>query len=192
MLFFFENTRYDGLTRAQDGYSRTRSLRNKTKARLCPAATTTSSAGPATNHRARASGSRQTRRSPQHIIVAGPHHSSTNRTAASRPNKLVNKSSAAGTHRIRITFISIQQSTAAVASRLLPVQRPTPNSSEAAVPACLSSSRPAHHFHRTTGSPNQATKRDRYPKRNTNAFIRRTVPGSFTPKPGESNQTERR
>jgi len=66
--FFFENTRYDGLTRAQDGYSRTRSLRNKTKARLCPAATTTSNAGPATNHRARASGSRQTRRSPQHII----------------------------------------------------------------------------------------------------------------------------
>jgi hypothetical protein len=68
-----------------------------------------------------------------------------------------------GTHRIRITFTSIQPSTAAAAaaSPLLPVPRPTPNSSEAAV----SSWRPAHLFHGITPDPQPTSQQGWVPKK---------------------------
>jgi len=191
--------RYDGSTRAQDGRSRTRSSRNKTKTRLCPAATTTSNAGPATNHRffsqrykriahrARASGPRQTRRSPAHH-VARPHVTTRARTGRqpSRSTKarqqVKRRWYASHSHNVHIDpavhggrscccFAAPSSSTPDAK-----FQRSRSRS------ACLPSSCSAHLFHRTTGSPNQVTNKDRYPKRNTNTFIRRTLPGSFTPK----------
>ena len=190
MPFFFENTRYDGLTRAQDGYSRTRSLRNKTKARLCPAATTTSNAGPATNHRARASGSRQTRRSPQHIIRrATPlEHEQDGKQPTKQDGSQPTKQAcqqvkrrwyASHSHNVHIDPAEHGSCCFAAPSSSTPDAKFQRSRSRS---ACLPSSCSAHLFHRTTGSPNQVTNKDRYPKRNTNTFIRRTLPGSFTPK----------
>jgi len=106
--------RYDGSTRAQDGRSRTRSSRNKTKTRLCPAATTTSNAGPATNHsillttlQADSPSSSGIRTTSNQTVpstscrTATRHHSSTNRTAAKPINQ---SSSTSQAPMVRIAF----------------------------------------------------------------------------------------
>jgi len=147
-------------------------------------------------HRARASGPRQTRRSPAHH-VARPHVTTRARTGRqpSRSTKarqqVKRRWYASHSHNVHIDpavhggrscccFAAPSSSTPDAK-----FQRSRSRS------ACLPSSCSAHLFHRTTGSPNQPT-RTGPPKEKQILLFGAHCPAVLHPRSGESNQTGRR